>query len=171
MTSFSELRLTEINAREDLSLRLGDALDIKASISLGVILFLATQTAFFFDKGLPKGGLCLQSASVVCAVLAALFALWELWPVTYDLPAPESPRIPERFAVLAAHYSAYPEAEKNVAEVMIQDEIAWAIERIKDDDDKNDRKSQKLEWSFWFTGIAILANLATVFLYLLRLIA
>ena len=54
---------------------------------------------------------------------------------------------------------------------MIQDEITWAIERIKDDDDKNDRKSQKLEWSFWFTGIAILANLATVFLYLLRLIA
>ena len=171
MTQFPELRLGELNAREDLSLRLGDAMDVKASISLAVILFLSAQTAYFFDKGLPRYGVYIQIVSIVCVVLAALLALLELWPTTYGLPAPESPRISERLAELTKHYSPYPDVEKRVVEAIVQDETVWAIERIKDNDKNIDRKAVMLAGSFWFTCVALLLNLATVFPYLFKLIA
>ena len=75
MAAIGEIRLEEINAKEDLSLRLGDALDVKASIGLAIILFLATQSAYLLDKGLPRLGVHVQFVSIVCLVLAALFAL------------------------------------------------------------------------------------------------
>ncbi len=45
-----ERLLIEINAKDDLATKLGDALDVKASILLVVIVFLATQTAYFLEK-------------------------------------------------------------------------------------------------------------------------
>lgn len=168
MSAITEMRLSEVNAKEDLSLRLGDALDVKASISLAVILFLATQTAYFVDKGLPQYGVYIQAPSTLCVVLAALLALLELWPITYGLPAPESPRVSERIAELTEHYRPYPNVEQNVTEEIIKDETAWAIERIKDNGTKNNWKSEMLAWSFRFTGVAVLLNLATVILYLFK---
>ncbi len=82
MVEVMQMIRDEIHAKEDLSLRLGDALDIKASIGLAVILFLATQSAYFLDKGLPRIGIAMQLFSILCIVLAAIFALAELWPRT-----------------------------------------------------------------------------------------
>ena len=45
-----ERLLIEINAKDDLATKLGDALDVKASILLVVIVFLATQTAYFLEN-------------------------------------------------------------------------------------------------------------------------
>ena len=59
MAALAERLLEEINAKEDLSLRLGDALDVKASIGLAVVLFLGTQTAYFLEKGLPRIGVAM----------------------------------------------------------------------------------------------------------------
>lgn len=168
MVSFSEIRLGEINAKEDLSLRLGDALDMKASISLAVIVFLATQSAYFFDKRLPHLAFCIQAVSVICVALAAIFAVIELWPVTYGLPAPESSRIPQRLQELREHYRPYANAEENSVNAIIEDEIAWAIERIGANDTKNIRKSNALAWSFWFTAAAMFLNLVTVIIFLIR---
>jgi len=164
MAALAEMRLEEINAKEDLSLRLGDALDVKASIGLAIILFLATQSAYLLDKGLPRIGVAMQIFSIVCVVLAALFALFELWPRVYVLPEPESPIISQRIEELTAHYSAYPDLETNVATALMRDQIQWAANRIADNQKKNHRKSALLEWSFWFTGAAVVINLLTVFL-------
>ena len=100
----------------------------------------------------------------VCVVLAALFALFELWPRVYVLPEPESPIISQRIEELTAHYSAYPDLETNVATALMRDQIQWAANRIADNQKKNHRKSALLEWSFWFTGAAVVINLLTVFL-------
>jgi len=166
VASIAEIRLGEINAKEDLSLRLGDALDVKASIGLAVILFLATQSAYLLDKGLPRLGIVYQIFSIACVVLAAIFSLWELWPMVYVLPSPESPEISHRIEELRAHYSAYPDVETLAAEAFMDDEIAWAAKRIADNQKKNRKKSIRLELSFVFTGGAVVINLLTVLLSL-----
>src|ERR1700685_775000 len=113
MAAVAELRLGEINAKEDLSLRIGDALDVKASIGLAVILFLATQSAYLLDKGLPRIGITFQIFSIGATALAAVFSLLELWPRVYVLPEPESLIISQRIEELTNHYSTYPDAEAN----------------------------------------------------------
>jgi hypothetical protein len=166
MAAIAEIRLEEINAKEDLSLRLGDALDVKASIGLAIILFLATQSAYLLDKGLPRFGMAMQIFSIVCVVLAALFALSELWPIVYVLPEPESPEISQRIEELTTHYSAYPDVETNAAKAFMDDQIDWATKRIADNQKKNRRKSALLALSFLFTVGAVAINLLTVLLSL-----
>ena len=80
--AIAEMRLEEINAKEDLSLRLGDALDVKASIGLALLLFLSTQSAYFFDKGLSRYGFWMQLTSVCFVTGAIVLAVCELWPRT-----------------------------------------------------------------------------------------
>jgi hypothetical protein len=48
-----ERLLEEINSKDDLAVRLGDTLDVKASIVLAAITLLATQTAYFLDQETP----------------------------------------------------------------------------------------------------------------------
>ncbi len=151
MDAIAERLLEEINSKEDLTLRLGDSLDVKASIGLAVILFLATQTAYYLDKGLPRIGVWVQCASIICIVCAAIFALMELWPRKYVLPEPESSYIPERIEQLTQHYMAYPDVAMHVADAFTGDEIKWAKNRIADNQKKNWKKSNFLNCSFWFT--------------------
>lgn len=162
----AERLLDEINSKEDLTLRLGDALDVKASIGLALIIFLATQSAYFLDKGLSRFGFWMQIASVLCIALAAFFAVYELWPRTYILPKPESDIIPARVKQLKEYFASYPESypnvQENVADALINDEIGWATSRIADNQEKNWRKSNSLNLSFWATIPALALNIATL---------
>jgi hypothetical protein len=166
MAAIAEIRLGEINAKEDLSLRLGDALDVKASIGLAVILFLATQSAYLLDKGLPRFGMAMQIVAIACVVLAAVFALMELWPQVYVLPEPESPEISQRIKELTVHYGNYPDVEMHAAKAFMDDQIYWATKRIAGNQKKNRWKSTLLALSFLFTGGAVAINLLTVLLSL-----
>jgi hypothetical protein len=157
-----ERLLTELNAKEDLTLRLGDALDVKASIGLAIILFLATQSDSFFDKCLPPWGFWVQICSVICIVGGALCAIAELWPRTYILPQPESDVISRRIAQLTEYYAANTDGPDQVEDALIADEIMWAKNRIADNQKKNWAKSNALNWSFWFTSGAIALNLLTL---------
>ncbi len=158
--------LEEINAKEDLSLRIGDALDVKASIGLAIILFLATQTALFLEKGLPRIGVWMQGTSILFIILAAYFAIYELWPREYTLPKPESSDISDRIKELRQHFEAHADGstdvEHNVADALLEDEIYWAKKRIADNQKKNWLKSDSLNWSFWLTIPAIALNIGTV---------
>jgi hypothetical protein len=167
MAALAEIRLEEINAKEDLSLRLGDALDVKASIGLALLLFLATQSAYFFDKGLAYWGHCIQIASILCISAAIVLAICELWPRQFILPEPESPVINRRIQQLRQHFKNFPmehpDVEASVKNALIEDELRWTIERIADNQKKNKTKSDYLNWSFWLTIPAIAMNLLTVF--------
>lgn len=169
MTETMQMIREEIRSKEDLTLRLGDALDVKASIGLAVILFLATQSAYFLDKGLPAFGMALQLFSISFTVVAAVFALLELWPRTYILPDPESDYIHNRIDALAKHYGSRHNAETHIAETFTRENIEWAKQRIADSQKKNRSKSFRLEFSFWFTGGAVILNLLTVLLFLKKI--
>ncbi len=167
MAALAEMRLEEINAKEDLSLRLGDALDVKASIGLALLLFLATQSAYFFDKGLSYWGHYMQIASVLCISAAIALAICELWPRKFMLPEPESAVVNRRIEQLRQHFKNFPvehpDVEASVKNSLIEDELRWTRDRIVDNQKTNKRKSDYLNWSFWLTIPAIAMNLLTVF--------
>ena len=166
--------LEEINAKEDLSLRLGDALDVKASIGLALILFLATQTAYLLGEkslSLPLLGKWMQFTSIGFVILATFFALYELWPRNYTLPKPESEDVSNRIKELQQHFeacAASTDVEIKVAGKLVEDEIYWAKKRIADNQKKNWRKSNSLNWSFWMTIPAITLNMGTVLTLVLK---
>jgi hypothetical protein len=162
MSTITAARLSEINAKEDLTLRLGDALDVKASICLAIILFLATQSAYFFDKGLSSCEFWIQVVSIICIIAGAICAIVELWPREYTLPHPESDIVSSRIDELTRHYSAYPNAAAAVEDALIADEIGWAKSRIAETQKKNWTKSNFLNWSFWLTAGAVVLNLLTL---------
>lgn len=162
----AERLLEEINSKEDLTLRLGDALDVKASIGLALIIFLATQTAYFLDKGLSRFGFWMQVLSIIFIAIAAFFAIYELWPRKYILPKPESDVIPARVNQLKEHFAAYPNVQENVADAFINDEITWATTRIADNQAKNALKSNSLNYSFWSTIPALALNIATLLTFI-----
>ena len=164
MNSVNEKLLAELTAKDDLAFKLGDTLDVKASIGLVVITFLGTQTAYFLDKHISGISHALQAASVVSLVIATIFSIMELWPQKYLMIEPEensTSRIPE----LIAHYSKYDEeVELNVLGQLILEEIQWTNQRIAANKSKNGRKAAWLEWAFRTTAIAIGLNAATLVL-------
>ena len=164
MAAIAEIRLEEIKAKEDLSLRLGDALDMKASIGLVILLFLATQSAYFLDKGLSVYGWWMQIVSIAFTSVAVLLAIFALWPRKYTLPEPESDIVTERIEELRNFYASDPAEyiEPNVTAALIDDETKWAKERIAANQKKNWRKSDGVNWSFWLTVPAIALNLGTL---------
>lgn len=158
--------LAEISSKDDLAVKLGDTLDVKASILLLVITFLATQTAYFLDKSptaLPHHLLVCSGMLLGCATIAALV---ELWPRTYMLPLPEKSGV-ERAAELRDFYGQHEgvEAGVMVAE-FTKNQMGWAQSRIASNQAINRNKSKCLEWSFYFTAIAMLLNMVTLLIRL-----
>jgi hypothetical protein len=156
-----EMLLTELKSKDDLIIKLGDAIDAKINIGLVLIVFLATQTAFFLEKSLP--GRSLQIIAAYCLGLAAVCALVGLWPRKFLLPYPES-NISGRIKELAEHYAAYPNLEENVTREITKNDIEWTSARITGNQRKNMTKSQWLSFSFWLTAGALLLNIACVIL-------
>jgi hypothetical protein len=161
-----ERLLAEISTKDDLEVRLGDTLDVKASIGLVVITFLATQTAYFLDKhpsGFPHG---LQIASAIFLAAATIAAFIVLWPRNYILPLPESSGI-DRAAELREFYSQHEGVETStMLAQFVQDEIGWAKIRISANEKQNEAKSAWLQWSFYLTAIAMLTNIVTLFYFM-----
>lgn len=163
MDGMNERLLEELSSKDDLAIRLGDTLDVKASIGLVVITFLATQTAYFLDKHISGAAHIMQVGSVVCLSVALFFALVELWPRTYMLPLPESSGI-ERAEQLRKHYAQYENVPDFVViEQLTKDESAWAKVRIAVNQKKNHSKSIWLSISFYFTTVAMILNILTLF--------
>ncbi len=161
-----ERLLQEMNSKDDLAIKLGDGLDVKASILLLVITFLATQTAYFLDKhaaGLPHYLLVAAGVLLGCATIAAFV---ELWPRTYVLPLPEKSGI-DRAAELRDFYSQHEgvEADVMVAE-FTKNEMGWAQSRISTNQGINHVKARWLEWSFYLTAVAMIFNIATLLMRL-----
>ncbi len=161
-----ERLLAEIGSKDDLAVRLGDTLDVKASILLVVITFLATQTAYFLDKhatGTPH--YLLEGAGIILA-LATIAAFVELWPRTYMMPVPESSGV-DRAAELRDFYSQH--ADVDVSTMLgefTKDQIGWARTRIATNQGINRQKSTYLSLSFYFIAVGMVLNSIVLFMRL-----
>jgi len=169
MAAAAEMLLQDIALKDDLAVKLGDALDVKASIGLVVITFLATQSAYFLDKqSLPHGGRLFQFASIISVTVAGILALMELWPRTYMIPEPEGGAIEERIEQLADFYGEAANSE-SISDQLTRDEIQWAKNRIMTNQRHNRNKAYTLAWSFRFTAASLVLNLLTLTAFILRL--
>lgn len=83
MDSINDRLLAELNSKDDLAFKLGETLDVKASIGLVVITFLGTQTAYLLDKHVTGVFHALQDVLVIFLVIATIMSIVELWPRDY----------------------------------------------------------------------------------------
>jgi hypothetical protein len=161
-----ERLLEEINSKDDLAVRLGDTLDVKASILLAAITLLATQTAYFLDKGILGLPHYLLIGAAGLLGLATLAAFAELWPREYQLPVPESSGI-DRAAELRDFYSQHEGVESSVMlSEFTKNQIGWAQFRILKNEGINESKSLCLQFSFYLIALAMSFNFATLFMRL-----
>lgn len=163
MEKYNEAILELVRSQDEREIELGDTFDIKTSIALVIITFLATQSAEFLRSPLSAWWHTIQRFSVACAVIAGVLALVELIPRKYRLRMS-----PDEFLNWVDKTKAFYEADGT------HDPESSTVERIKDVElDKartrfaansaiNASKSRLMEWAFYFTMAAMALNLATL---------
>jgi hypothetical protein len=154
--------LAELNVKDDLAFKFGDTLDVKASIGMVVITFLATETAYLLDKHVTGISHMLQAGSVIALVIATITSIVELWPRDYLMVEPEA-NTASRIAELKEHYSQYDDkVDGHVLKELTTNEIKWATDRIAANQSKNNSKAKWLEWSYKATAVAFVLNAITL---------
>lgn len=152
-----------IKNQDETELALGDTLDVKASIALVVIIFLATQSADFLKSSPPLSPAWhhVQVWSVFCLIAAGVCAFFELLPRQYEMRMS-----PAEFIgwvnKLADFYKGDPDAESKISQDITDTEIKKIEKRFSANSAINARKSLLLDWCFRFTAAALAFNLATL---------
>lgn len=152
-----------LDMKDDQLFKLGDTMDVKASIALVIITFLATQTASFISDG---GVLAwpwdrrLQLIAAVFLAVAGALAFVELWPRDYEIEPAES--WDAWIGQLRRYYKDDPNAEQKVEAAVLEAQRLRTKERIASNSKTNEQKAELLAWSFRFTGAALALNLATL---------
>jgi hypothetical protein len=152
-----------IKSQDDLEFTLGDTLDIKTSIVLVVITFLATQSADFL-RGIPPLSTfwrCIQILSTLSLIVAGGVALYELFPREYM-----ARMSPGKFLgwvkELSEFYKDHADAESKIVSAIDDAELKKVETRFARNSAINALKSKLLEWSFYFTLAALVINLLTL---------
>jgi hypothetical protein len=154
----TEILIRRLDIIDDQAFKLGDTIDVKASIGLVVITFLATQSASFLAVNEP--GRWLQMVSAFALSIAGVFALCELWPRTYAIEAAEA--MDGWIKDLRDYYKDEKNADALIEAAMSDGHILRAKERIERNAAINKQKSMLLGWSFRFTALALVLNLSTL---------
>ncbi|MHB8541699.1 MAG: hypothetical protein ACYDCD_12280 [Candidatus Acidiferrales bacterium] len=157
-----ESLLNEYIAEHDRILGTCDAYDVKASIWLAVIIFLAVQTGDMLGKGLPRCLLYGQWLSAVLLVAAGVFTLIELYPRDYKRYAPSNGVIVEWLTRLRERHNGEADAESVILHKTTSYRISWFTKMITDNKALNRKKANLLLLSFWTTAIAAGTNLTTL---------
>lgn len=85
-----QIILENLQSQNDIEYALGDTLDIKTSIALVVIIFLAAQSSGFLAAHMPHHWYVVQIVSVGCLIASGGLSVWELLPRIYKVGlAPE----------------------------------------------------------------------------------
>ena len=154
--------LNEYVAEHDRILGTCDAYDVKASIWLVVITFLAVQTGDLLSKGLPRCLLYGQWASVVLLVAAGVSTLVELYPRDYKRYAPTNGVIERWLPKLRERHKGDADAESAVLHKTTSYRLLWFKKMVAENKSLNRKKANLLLFSFWTAAVAAGANLVTL---------
>jgi len=156
------LIIERLNAKDELTYQRGDALDVKVSIVLLVVTFLAGQSIDLFAKGnLTCLGKAAQIVAAVSLALAGILVWGQLWPREYEVEAAE--KLPEWRAQLEEFYRGDPDASAKVLTVLTKGIMDRTTERIHANDAMNRARSSLLFWSVVLTTLSLGINLLTLF--------
>lgn len=163
MSTYDQLIVEHLREQDEHEFALGDTLDLKTSIALVVITFLATQSAEFLKTALSPFWHGVQRVSVGCIVIAGLLALFELIPRGYRLRM-----TPDKFLEWIQQTREFyqsegvPDPESSTAERISTVEIEKLTNRFAVNRAINETKSSLMEWSFYSTMAAVALNLLTL---------
>ncbi len=160
---YEQLIADNLKFQNEIQYELGDTLDIKTSIALVVIIFLAEQSRKFLESPMPLHWHNTQIASVVGLIIAGLLAVYELLPRTYKvgLEPPEFLKWANDTKDFYTKEGSTDSMSKCVERIRARS-IEIERKRFTDNSAHNAKKSRAVEWMFFLTMGALILNLATL---------
>jgi hypothetical protein len=157
----ADLIIERLSAKDELTFQRGDTLDVKASIVLVVVTFLAAQSVDLLSKGnltsLERFG---QVVAIVSLALAGIVVWLQLWPREYEIEAAE--KLFQWRAELCKFFEGEPDAGSKVSTLFKNGIIERTVERIEVNGAINKTRSSLLVWSYVFTTLSLGINLVTL---------
>jgi len=158
-TAIEELKMERVNEIVGREFALADTLDVKTSIVLAIVVFLATQSDSFFHAGLLPHIIMLQYVSIGAQVVAGLCAVFALRPRKYGAER-EITGYDKWIDTIRDNHSE--DAEGTALRVIIEKRANRAKQRAERYVARNEEKARLLGLAFYFTAGATILNLATL---------
>jgi hypothetical protein len=152
----------DVRSRDACELSLGDVLDVKVSILLVAITFLAGLSGgILISVKLPLVLKVGQIISLAALSVAGTLALFELRPRNYDFP--DLPKFWDAWIKsLEKHYAGKEGKADLIYRTYVGGFIKRAEERIEKNHAINLTKSRLMTYCFWATGLSLAINLLTL---------
>lgn len=152
-----ELLISESRSRDEAEFALGDTLDVKASILLVVVIFLAGITGGLLASVGGEHG-SMKWAQIVCAIFlfaSGILIVYVIWPRAY-LTEGEN-----RASDLLKYFEENPmaEADPEIEITILKDDISETGKRIVHNREVNAKKSRALRWAFYTVIPALVLEL------------
>jgi hypothetical protein len=165
MASILELLRADIRSRDEAEFSLGDTLDVKASILLVVVIFLADVTGGLLASKSPHAHVILIWAQLLCAIFLLIsggLIVYAVWPRAYLM------EIETRASNLLRYFEEDPstETDLSVGEQILREDISKAVDRVRHNHAINVRKSRILSWAFYAALPALALELASTVILL-----
>ena len=155
------MELHQLMDKDRLLFNLSDTLDMKASVSLILITFLATQTAELFRiEQLPALLHWLQFLSALGLFAATISAIVVLWSRKWSVE--KSEKFPEWRAKLQEYFRDQDDADQKIADQYLAGRIEGLKRQIEENRKLDDQKSRALSWSYRFFATALCLNMVTL---------
>ena len=157
MTDADRVTVERLYAKDEMELNLGNTLDVKASLVLVLITFLAAQTEDLLSKGeLSHPGRVLQMIAAISLGMALLTAVWGLWIREYAVELPED--LSAWIERLREFYQDELNAELEIERSILGWQIGRTTERIQINGGLNAQRTSLASWSFRLTAAACSKN-------------
>jgi hypothetical protein len=142
-----------------------DTLDVKTSIVVAIIVFLASQSDRFLRANAGRLVLDLQYISVVSLILSGIAAIVALWPRNYENEASPS-EYSGWFDDLTAFYANTENPEAAILDQINEGRAMRAAERAEKLIVLNKTKSTLMFVAFVGVGLSLAINLLTLAIHL-----
>lgn len=161
MKPCDDLIIDRLDKREAELWQQSGALDLKASILLVAITFLAGQSSFLLSKQLHGANWWLQIGSLVLQFIAGILCAAQLAIIRYRAEFAEK-FISWRDGLICEKDDQSQAALQSLRDVL----ITSAEERIKLNMKRNDAKADIATWCYWLTMTAFACNVLVAIRYL-----
>ena len=151
-----ELLQDRLSLREQMLMQQADALDMKASILLVAVTFLATHSMWVLSKSLPKVVLYDQFLSIALQTVAGALLAIQLRICSYSVVTAEAFPAWRDELIKYTGEGKKTEIEQALAEGIIQK----SIECITDAINANNKKAGAIKAAFWIILASFVCNLA-----------
>ena len=158
----SRWQLESAQKYDDSERTLGDVLDVKASVTLVAVTFLAGISAQLVTmQGLSalwsEIQMVVQIVALIVLALAGGFIIAELWPSDYKAPA-----TPKEDAKWIDELQAFGKNPNELLDTVVDHRLTSAIERVEHNKKINEKKSRSLYRTFLLlagAGFLVVGNL------------